>query len=165
MTRLKGGYRAVAISAPDRSIQKRSSVTNRNCRYIDPIEWAPVHWSIAGPDIFVSAKDFWYTPVRSQDLKARGLCASILRICSDCWRRNEASSCRSPQRAPRPCGSARSLACAPVASCSSPRVVRRTCVRIRCLSFDHMIGRQYPRSVEPNAPLPRQVQHRKCCGR
>ena len=39
------------------------------------------------------------------------------------------------------------------------------CVRIRCLSFDHMIGRQYPRSVEPNAPLPRQVQHRECCGR
>jgi hypothetical protein len=22
-------------------------------------EWAPVHLSIAGPDIFVSAKDFW----------------------------------------------------------------------------------------------------------
>ena len=53
----------------------------------------------------------------------------------------------------------------PVASCSSPRVVRRTCVRIRCLSFDHTIGRQYPRSGEPNAPLPRQVQRCKCCGR
>src|ERR1700681_509811 len=87
----------------DRSKNGRRLRT-RNCRYIDPIEWAPVHWSIAGPDIFVIAKDFWYTPVRSQDRKARGLCASILRICSDCWRRNEASSCRSPQRAPRPCG-------------------------------------------------------------
>jgi hypothetical protein len=26
-------------------------------------EWAPVHESIAGPGIFVLAKDFWYTPV------------------------------------------------------------------------------------------------------
>ena len=26
-------------------------------------EWAPVHKSIAGPDIFVLAKDFWYKPV------------------------------------------------------------------------------------------------------
>ena len=41
----------------------------------------------------------------------------------------------------------------------------RTIVRVRCLPFDHMIGRQYPRSGEPKAPLPRQVQRRKCCGR
>src|SRR5439155_11344176 len=30
-------------------------------------EWAPVHSSIAGPCIFVLAKDFWYTPVVSWD--------------------------------------------------------------------------------------------------
>src|SRR5258708_30807267 len=44
----------------------------------------------------------------------------------------------------------------PVASCSSPRVGPRTSVRIRCLLFDHMIGRQSLRSGEPKAPLPRQ---------
>jgi hypothetical protein len=32
----------------------------------------------------------------------------------------------------------------PVASCSSPRVVRRTSVRIRCLPFDDIIDRHYP---------------------
>jgi hypothetical protein len=36
----------------------------------------------------------------------------------------------------------------------------RTTVRARCLPFDHMIGRQYPRRGEPDAPLPRWAQHR-----
>jgi hypothetical protein len=37
----------------------------------------------------------------------------------------------------------------PVASCSSPRVGRRTYVRFTACRLDHMIGRQYPRSKEP----------------
>ena len=37
----------------------------------------------------------------------------------------------------------------PVASCSSPRVVRRTVVRIRCLPSDDIIGRQFLRGEKP----------------
>jgi hypothetical protein len=45
-------------------------------------EWAPVHWSIAGPDIFVVAKDFWYTPV---SLKIEKRVAFALRSCGYVW--------------------------------------------------------------------------------
>jgi hypothetical protein len=100
----------------------------------------------------------------SHDRKARGLCAPILRICLDCWRRNGlAAAVRLNVR--RDLAVEQGHWLVPVASCSSPRVARRTYVRIHCLPFDHMIGRQCPRSGEPSAPLPRQVQRRKCCGR
>ena len=83
----------------------------------------------------------------------------ILRLCLDCWRRNRASSCCSPNLR-RDLAVEQGHWLEPVASCSSPRMDRRTSVRIRCVLFDHMIGRSFPRSGEPNAPLPRQVQHR-----
>jgi len=54
---------------------------------IDLNDWAPVHRGIAGPLIFVSrrmsGRHQFYVEIR----KARGLCALVSRICSDCRRR------------------------------------------------------------------------------
>ncbi|GCC44593.1 hypothetical protein chiPu_0028468 [Chiloscyllium punctatum] len=50
-------------------------------------EWTPVHSSIAGSCHFVLAKDIWYRPVVFRDPRALGLCALVLRICSDCRQR------------------------------------------------------------------------------
>lgn len=91
-------------------------------------EWAPVHSSIAGPCYFVLAKDLWCRPVVFRDLKALGLCALVLRICSDC------RQCTRLAAAVR-LNVHRDLAeqgrwLSPVASCSSPRVGRRTSVRL-----------------------------------
>ena len=93
--------------------------------------------------------------------------AFALRPCGWAWifrRRNKASSCCSPNLR-------RDLAVEQGHWLSRWRHAplqewaRRTYVRIRCLQFDHMIGRQFPQGREPKAPLPRQVQQTKCCGR
>ena len=128
-------------------------------------EWAPVQSSIAGPYIFVLSEGFLVAhqmfseptsawPSRSDPADRCGFLDSAKR----------ASSCCSPNLR-RDLAVEQGRWLEPVASCSSPRVGRRTSVRIRCVLFDHMIKRRYPRRGEQNAPLPRQVQHPKCCGR
>jgi len=124
----------------------------------DPNEWAPVHSSIAGPGYLRCSEEFWYTPVRYQDPKARGLCVSIPRECSNCgWRHNVASSCSSPN-------CAETLPLSKVTGLTRWRHAplqewaRRTDVRIRCVTYDHTVGRQCLRRLETAASRPQQVQ-------
>ena len=53
-----------------------------------------------GPGFFVLAKSVWHKPFHVQDRMARGLCASILRLGSNCRRRNAVRSCSTPHLAP-----------------------------------------------------------------
>ncbi len=122
-------------------------------------ERAPVQSSIAGPCYFVLAKDVWYRPVVFRDLKARGLCAPVLRICSDCrWRtRLAAAVCLNVHR---DLAAEQGRWLAPVASCSSPRVGRRTSVRFSCLTADPIIVRQFLRREEQTLQHPNRCSQR-----
>ena len=96
--------------------------------------------------------------------KARGLCAPVPRICSNCRRCNEANSCSSPQ-------ARRNLALSKVTSLirwrhAPPQELAHGLASVPAASrLDHMTRRQFLRSGEPRAPKPRQVQQWKCCGR
>jgi hypothetical protein len=127
-------------------------------------EWAPVHESIAGPDIFVIGEGFLVdTSVVSGSGSAwpwRSSPADMFELlkAQRGWQLLMTST------APRPCDE-QGHQSDPVASCSSSRVGRRTFVRIRCVSSrsSHRganaceVGAT--RSVTPTGAAP------KCCGR
>jgi len=107
-------------------------------------ERAPVHSSIAGPCHFVVAKDIWYTPVVFRDRKRLAFallsCGYGQIVGGATWL---AAADRFNVRRDLAAEQGRWLS--PVASCSSPRVVRRTSVRFYCVPADHMIRRHFLR--------------------
>ena len=89
-----------------------------------------------------------YTPIRPQFRMALGLRAPVLRNLSKFSAvLAGVNSCFTSVRAVTL--QSKVAGFYPVASCSSPRVVRRTDVRIRCLPSDDIIDRQFLRGKEP----------------
>ncbi len=106
-----------------------------------PNEWAPVHLRHRGARHLryrrrISGRD-------QLDFRIDKRLAFAFRSRGYVWifrRRKRVSSCCLPNLR-RDLAVEQGHWLEPVASCSSPRVGRRTSVRIRCLLFDHMIGR------------------------
>ena len=115
-----------------------------------------------GARIFVISEGFLVHTIGSQNRKARGLCAPIPPIALDFSVATRlAAAVRLNLRRDLAVEQGRWLVRwrhAPLQEWPDRHV--RT-----YLLFDRMIGRQCPRSGEPDVPLPRQVQQPKCCGR
>jgi hypothetical protein len=119
-------------------------------------EWAPVRGGIAGPFVCPVGRDclpcheglLRYIPIRLQFRMALGLRAPVLRSLSKFSAvLAGVNSCSHLSSRRDPAEQGRWVY--PVASCSSPRVVRRTNVRIRCLPSEDIVGRQFLRGEEP----------------